>query len=184
MLEIITAKTEFFKEDEDKGVFIVIPSLKIALEHSLLSISKWESEFEKPFLSKERKGAIEFIRYIEYMIVSPLKEDLPEGTSTVLLRDHLEQIQEYIGSSRTATTVRKKDGRANTEQITSELIYYWMITQQIPFECETWHLNRLLTLINVCMVKSIPGKKMSRREMLSSYANLNAARRATLNSSG
>ena len=102
-----------------------------------------------------------------------------------LTRENLEEIRDYINAPMTATTVREiNSGKNNNEVVTSELIYYWMISLQITVEFQKWHLNRLITLIKVFNVKNSPPKKMSKREIMSRNAALNAARRKQLNSKG
>lgn len=171
--------------DEGKETFIPVPAQKeqtLQLEHSLVSLSKWESKWCKAFFSKEEKTNEEILDYIQCMtITSNVK---PEVYSN-LTRENIEQINKYIESPMTATYIsedQKTPGRKET--VTSELIYYWMIALNIPFECQKWHINRLLTLIRVCNVKNQPPKKRSRGEITRSYAALNAARKKQLNTKG
>lgn len=168
--------------DEEKEEFVP-PSMKVLdLEHSLVSLSKWESKWCKPFFSKNDKPAEEILDYIQMMAVTP--EVQPEVWDN-LTQQNIFDIRAYIDAPMTATTFAN-DTRAQTsrEIITSELIYYWMIALNIPFECQHWHLNRLLTLIRVCNVKNAPPKKQSKRDIISRNAALNAARRKQLNSKG
>lgn len=171
--------------DEANNVFVKFPEIKgatLQLEHSLISLSKWESKWCKPFLSQEDKTAEETVDYIKFMT---LTQNVRPEVYEILTEENIKQINEYIGAPMTATTF-SDDGRkkANREKITSELIYYWMIALNIPFECQKWHLNRLLTLVRVCNVKNEPPKKMSNREIMQRNAALNAARRKKLNSKG
>ena len=180
MLEITIKSCELF--DEEKEEFITIPEQTIKLEHSLVSLSKWESKWCKPFLSKEDKSYEETIDYIKCMTltqnVNPIVYGLIDG-------DSMKQITKYIEAPMTATTFYDdKKSRHNREIVTAELIYYWMVSLQIPFECQKWHLNRLLTLIKVCSIKNEPPKKMSTRDVMSRNAALNAARRKRLNTKG
>lgn len=180
MLTITIPETEQW--DEVNQEFIHTKAQTLHLEHSLVSLSKWESKWCKPFLSKEDKTFDETIDYIRCMT---LIRDVPESTYRCLTQANIKQINDYISAPMTATWFSKDNyGRGSREQITSELIYYWMITLNIPFECQKWHLNRLLTLIRVCNIKNQPSKKMSRREIMGRNAALNAARRKQLNTTG
>ena len=180
MLEITIPETEQW--DELKQEFIYTKEQTLQLEHSLVSLSKWESKWCKPFLSKEDKTFEETIDYIRCMT---LNRHIPDEVYGCLTRSSIKQINEYISAPMTATRFNKDvTGRGSREQITSELIYYWMIALNIPFECQKWHLNRLLTLIRVCNLKNQPSKKMSRREIMSRNAALNAARRKQLGTNG
>ena len=175
--------------DEKTQEFVTIPgkpAIKeqvLRLEHSLVSLSKWESKWCKPFLSKKGLTPEETLDYIRCMTitqnVSPdVYERLPE--------ESIKQISEYINAPMTATWFPKeteKKGGSN-EAVTSELIYYWMVALQIPPQYDKWHLNRLITLIRICNAKNAPPKKMSKRSIMSQNAALNAARRKQLNSKG
>ena len=168
--------------DEDKEEFVSAKTQTLQLEHSLVSLSKWESKWQKPFFSRADKSREEVLDYIKFMTIS--KNVNPEIYEH-LSQDNIREINAYIEAPMTATTFpkdRKQTG--SRETITSELIYYWMIALQIPFECQKWHLNRLLTLIRVCNIKNSPPKKMSKRELASRNAQLNAARRKQLNTKG
>ena len=121
---------------------------------------------------------------IDYIKCMTLTRDVDPLVYYGLTNDNIEQINKYIAAPMTATSFSDKNGKGGREIITSELIYYWMISQNIPFECQKWHLNRLLTLIRVCNIKNAPPKKHSRREIASRNAALNAARRKQLNSKG
>ena len=180
MLEIIIPETEQW--DEVNQEFITSNRQILRLEHSLVSLSKWESKWKKPFLSNEEKTYEETIDYIKCMT---LTQNVNDTVYNLLDKDNIEKINKYIGDPMTATTFKedpnKKGGR---EIITSELIYYWMISLNIPFECQKWHLNRLLTLIKVCGIKNQPPKKMSKKDVMSRNAALNAARRKQMNSRG
>lgn len=168
--------------DERKQEFVQTKVQTLQLEHSLVSLSKWESKWNKPFLSKGDKTVEETLDYIKCMTINqPVDPDVYNG----LTSEHIEQINKYIEAPMTATTFNdNKQGGRNREVVTAELIYYWMIALNIPFECQKWHLNRLLTLIRVCNVKNAPPKKMSKRATASQYAQLNAARRQQLNTRG
>jgi hypothetical protein len=180
MLTITIPATEQF--DERKGEFVYTKAQTLQLEHSLISISKWESKWCKPFLSKNDKTREEVIDYIKCMTLNPSVSD---DVYYCLTQANLNEINEYIGAAMTATYFSEdKNGKSNREVITSELIYYWMIALNIPFECQKWHLNRLLTLVRVCNIKNQPPKKRSKRETASNYAALNAARRKQMNTKG
>lgn len=168
--------------DESKGEFVTSKEQKLVLEHSLVSLSKWESKWCKPFLSKQEKTTEETIDYIRCMT---LTQNVDPEVYNFLTDDNIRDVNAYIEAPMTATWFSNSNtGKQNREQITAELVYYWMIALNIPFECQKWHLNRLLTLIRVCEVKNSPPKKMSRRELLNRNAALNAARRKKLNSKG
>ena len=148
---------------------------------SRTAISKWESKWNKPFLGSDEKTIDEIIDYIKCMTItqnvnSELYEYLPAQC--------VKQINDYITAPMTATTFRNDNSRPSREIITSELIYYWMVAFNIPFECQKWHINRLLTLIRICSIKNEPEKKMSRNEVLSRNRALNEARRKAMNSKG
>jgi hypothetical protein len=170
------------KWDEEKEEFVSAKYQILQLEHSLISLSKWESKWCKPFLSTENKTDEETMDYIKFMTLGP---DVDTSVYDHLTRENIEEINKYIYAPMTATTFREdKNSRHNKEIVTAEIIYYWMIALQIPFECQKWHLNRLLTLVRVCNAKNAPPKKMSKRQTASQYARLNAARRKQFNSSG
>lgn len=177
MLTIVVPASEKF--DENTNQFIRTSETTLKLEHSLLSISKWESKWCKPFLgNSNKKTNTEVLDYVRCMTLNKV----PNEVYTALTQKNLEQISEYINWPMTATTIN--DSTPGGRQIvTSELIYYWMISCQIPFECEKWHLNRLLTLIRVCNAKNNP-KKMSRQEIFNQNRQLNAARRRALHTRG
>lgn len=168
--------------DESTQEFIPVKSHKIQLEHSLVSISKWEAKWRKSFLSSGEKSYEETVDYIKCMTITP---NVDPNLYRYLTQAHIKEVNDYISNPMTATTfTEQKSKGGGREIITSEVIYYQMIAYNIPFECEKWHLNRLLTLIRVCSIKNTPPKKMSKRELMSRNAALNAARRQRLNSKG
>ena len=170
------------KWDPEKQEFVYPETKTIHLEHSLVSLSKWESKWCKPFFSKQEKTVEETIDYIKIMT---LTQHVDPEVYNYLTPENVKQINDYIEAPMTATTFSKDEkGKSSREIITSELIYYWMITLGIPFECQKWHINRLLTLIRVCNVKNQPPKKMSKRDIMSRNAALNAANRKRFNSKG
>lgn len=180
MLKITIPKIEQYDEVLDE--FIYTKEQVLFLEHSLVSLSKWESRWCKPFMSKQEKTINESIDYIKCMTVT---QNVDEKVYKFINKDHIDQVTEYIEAPMTATTFSKDKNRPpNRETITSEIIYYQMIALNIPFECQKWHLNRLITLINVCNIKNNPPKKMGRKEVMSRNAALNASRRQMLNTRG
>ena len=180
MLRIVIPESELF--NEQTGEFISVKKQTLQLEHSLVSLSKWESKWHKPFLGKEDKTFDETIDYIRCMTLS---QNIDLNIYMFLTQENIKEINDYIGDPMTATTFSDDgNGRNNREIITSELIYYWMVALNIPFECQKWHLNRLLTLIRVCNIKNQPPKKRSQGQIMSRNAALNAARRKQLNSKG
>jgi hypothetical protein len=160
--------------DEEKNLFTTSKEKIVVLEHSLVSISKWESKWHRPFLSKAEKSLEESMDYIRCMIVTP--NITADDIFPILTTQNVTDIQEYIASKQTATTINTKNKPSN-EIITSEIIYYWMVAHNIPFECQKWHLNRLLMLISVCNEKNAPQKKMSKKDVASKYRSLNEQRR-------
>ena len=180
MLQITIPATELF--DESKREFVYTKEQTLCLEHSLVSLSKWESKWCKAFFSKQEKTYEETIDYIKCMT---LTQNVKDDVYLRLTRDNIDQINKYIEAPMTATYFSEdKNSKASRETVTAELIYYWMIALNIPFECQKWHLNKLLTLIRVCNIKNQPPKKMSKRDIMSRNASLNAARRNRLNSKG
>lgn len=178
MLTITIPEQELFNELTNE--FVRTKAHTIQLEHSLVSLSKWESKWNKPFLSKDEKTIEQTLDYIQCMTIT---QNIDPMVYRFLTDENIRDINDYIDAPMTATTFSDK-GSTSREIITSEIIYYWMISLNIPMECQKWHLNRLLTLIRVCNVKNAPAKKMSRKEIMSRNAALNAARRKKLNSKG
>lgn len=181
MLELHTPKFELY--DDESQTFITVPEQHLTLEHSLVAISKWESTHHKPFMVQDDKTDEEIRDYVRCMTVGPPGDEdfyrfIPGGI--------MDQIIDYMNDPYTATTIRRRDAPhpKRGEIITSEIIYYWMIASNIPIECENWHLNRLLTLVEVCGIKNSPPKKMGKQELRQRNTALNAARRARLNSKG
>ena len=168
--------------DEVNEVFIEPKVTTIQLEHSLISLSKWESKWCEPFLSKKNLTNEESLDYIRCMTVS---KNVDPKVYLHITKENVDEIIKYINAPMTATTFSKNsNGKSSKEVITAELIYYWMIAYQIPSEYEKWHLNRLLTLIRICSIKNSPPKKMGRGEVMRNNAALNAARRHQLGSRG
>lgn len=196
MLKIVIKSKEHY--DEEKNMFFMFPAkdTTLTLEHSLLSISKWEEKWHKPFLNDEQLTEEQTLDYIRCMCVNPSSESVDMMLLLNLSQENIKKINDYIGNQMTATFFNDKDIKKKTGKrvITNELIYYWMTAYQIPFSCEKWHINKLLTLIKVCnaeneaqaekqKVNPKKPRKMSKSQIASRDA-LNAQRRAALNSRG
>lgn len=161
--------------DEKNQMFIPPKTVKLQLEHSLISLHKWESKWHKPFFSKDEKSPEETIDYIKCMT---LTQNVNPDIYEMLSDSNVAEIQDYIANPMTATTFSEKNsGKGSREIVTAELVYYWMLSLSIPFECRKWHINQLLTLIRVCNVKNEPPKKRSRSELINHHRAVNAARR-------
>ena len=179
MLTITIPETEVW--DEKLMEFRTIKQQTLKLEHSLVSISKWESKWKKIFFSNEPKTINETIDYIKCMTIT---QNVNPEVYNVLTEKNINEINNYIKDPMTATTFSDQRNTPNREIISSELIYYWMFSMNIPMECQKWHVSRLLTLIRICSIKNQPSKKMSRGEILKRNASLNAARRKGLKTKG
>lgn len=181
MLQLKIDDGELF--DEKRLVFIPVKGQTLTLEHSLISISKWESKWKKPFLSKAEKTKEETIDYVRFMTIT---QNVNPLLYSLLTDSHIAEINHYIDDPMTATIFSKVEGkgRGYSKVITSEEIYYYMTAYNIPFKCETWHFNRLMTLIRVCDEKSKPKKKMSKNDYARKARSVNAARRAQYRSRG
>ena len=182
MLELTILGDEYY--DDEREEFIYDDDLVIRLQHSLVSISKWEQQFLKPFLESNDKTREETLAYVECMIVD---DDYPDNIIELLNNSHMEQINKYVDSPASATTFAdfgpKK--RGPSQVITSELVYYWMVAYEIPFECQYWHLNRLFALIRICNIKNNPdGQKMSKAEIAARNKALNEERKAKMKTRG
>lgn len=177
MLTITIPGVEFY--DEDNEEFITKDSTTINLEHSLISISKWESKWCKPFMSSV-KTSDELLHYIKCMTIT---NNVSDDVYYRLSSNNIKDINEYIEAPMTATTFSDRKG-GNKEIVTSELIYYWLVSFNIPIECEKWHINRLLTLIKVCNIKNAPPEKVNKQEQLRRNRQLNAERRKKLETTG
>lgn len=180
MLKITIPSYELY--DESIEEFVTTKEQDLVLEHSLVSLSKWESKWCKPFLSDKPKTREEELDYVRCMTIT---QNVDPIVYKYIPQKLLQEINDYIEAPMTATFfTEQKNKKANKEIITNELIYYWMITLGIPVEFEKWHLNRLITLIRVCSAKNSPQKKMSKKETTEYYKNLNEIRRKQLNSKG
>jgi hypothetical protein len=180
MLRIYVDAVESY--DEKTNEFTTQGGTLLELEHSLVSLSKWEEKFEKPFLGQEEKSTEEVVGYIKAMTLTP---DFPEELYFKLSNKNIEDINSYIERKMTATWFPQRTSQPRTrEVITAELIYYWMVVFQIPFECENWHLNKLFTLIQVCNIKQEKPKKLSRAEIAERNRTLNEQRKKQLGTRG
>ena len=186
MLTITIPEKEYL--DEKTNTFITVKKQTLNLEHSLVSISKWEAKWTKPFLTEKQKTMEEFIDYVRFMT---LTQNVDPMVYNGLTAENLKAIEEYIDAPMTATTFgndKRKSPKTQSfkkEVITSELVYYWMIRFDIPVEFQKWHFNRLLTLIRVCDIKGNPeAYKMNKRAIYEQNASLNAARKAKMHSHG
>ena len=184
-IKIEVAATSFFNEETER--FIEVKPTTLTLEHSLIAISKWESKYHIPFLKEDEKTPEQLEYYFKCMTIN---QNVDPYVYKALTYSQQKQILDYIHDPMTATWFgddKDKPGKGRgrrPEVITSELIYYWMVALQIPSEYEKWHLNRLLTLIQVCNSYNQPPKKMSKSEIIRNNDALNAARRAKMHTRG
>jgi hypothetical protein len=167
--------------DEAKEEFIPPVTTTIELEHSLVSLSKWESKYCRPFIMKEEKTSDEALDYIKFMTLTP---DVDPSVYEHLSERNIKAINEYIDAPMTATTVPNTNTGGNRETVTAELVYYWMIALGIPPQYDEWHLNKLLTLIKVCSFKNQPNKKISAQEAYSRNKAINEANKKKFNTKG
>lgn len=180
MLRLTTPAVEMWDESEEK--FIQVKAQTLQLEHSLVSLSKWESKWKKAFLTSKDKTEEEVLDYIKCMT---LTQNVNPLVYVCLSEQNIALVKAYIEDPMTATYFSESSSsKKNREVVTSELIYCWMIALNIPLECQKWHLNRLMTLIRVCSIKNQPPKKKSKSEIMRSNAALNAARRKKYNTKG
>lgn len=180
MLQITIPATEQW--DEKNQVFVKTDEQVLRLEHSLVSLHKWESKWHKSFLFTKEKTYEETLDYIKCMT---LTQNVNPDVYYCLTNENITQINEYIADPMTATYIYEDEKKGtNRDKVTAELIYYWMISLEIPFECQKWHLNQLLALIKVCNVKNSPKKKMSNRDILSRNKALNEARKKSMHTRG
>lgn len=169
--------------DEQNDIFVSVKEHTITLEHSLVSVAKWESRWHKPFMDPKRKKTNE--EALDYIKCMTITQNVDPNIYLFLTDDNVRAINEYIDNPMTATIFKKEEGKAHGSRIvTNEVIYYWMIAQNIPMECQKWHLNRLLTLIRVCSEENKPKKKQKKPDQVRNYAALNAQRRALSGSTG
>lgn len=183
MLKITIPAVEMW--DEANQEFLYSKEQTLTLEHSLVSVSKWESKWCKPYFTDE-KQSFEEEEALDYIRCMTITQNVDPNVYYNLTNENISKISKYINSPMTATTFAKTEekNKIKGEQITAELLYYYMIALNIPFECEKWHINRLITLIRVCSIKNQPSKKMNKSEIMRRNAALNAERRKRLNSHG
>lgn len=182
MLEVTIPAIELFDPDRNEFFKPFEKDQTLVLEHSLLSLHKWEQKWKKPFISDKQKTVEETVDYIRCMTIS---RGVDQNVYNHIPPDVIRKVTEYINDPMTATTFRQDPNRKKNKQIvTAEIIYYWMIAFNIPVEFEKWHLNSLLTLIEVCSIKNSPKKKKSRSEIYAQNRALNEQRRAALHSKG
>lgn len=173
--------------DEQTQSFISLPERKeqnLELEHSLESLSKWESKWCMAFISKNRELTHE--QSIDYIRCMSLDDTIPVEVYSEIPDEIFAKIMDYINAPMTASVIPKiNNRRPSSEVVTSELIYYWMVALNIPFEpCQKWHLNKLMTFIEVCSVKNAPPKRVGKRTLARQYADMNAARKKQLGTRG
>lgn len=181
MLRITVPLSEGFDELNNK--FVVSKGFDLELEHSLVSLSKWESREEVPFLGKDEKTQEQVLRYIQDMTLTP---DVPPKIYEKLSQSNIDDINAYIGAKMTATTFREIGREKPTREIiTAEIIYHWMVAMQIDFQCQYWHLNRLLTLVRVINEKNKPNKpRKFNRSAAAQRAEMNRSRMAQYGTTG
>lgn len=179
-IKIRIPQQELFNEETNE--FFTVKETNLTLEHSLVSISKWESKWHIPYLSNNEKTPEQVIDYLRCMTIT---QNVNPEIYNYIPMDEVIRIKEYIEDPMTATTITKQEGKGRSRKVlTSELIYFYMFSYNIPIDMEKWHLNRLLMLIDVFNEENKPKKKMSKQQVMSRNASLNAARRAQLNSLG
>lgn len=180
MLTIEVEGSEFFNEETQE--FGKTPGFTLRFEHSLVSLSKWESKYKIPFLSSPDKTREQMFDYLSFMLL----DDVDPVLLGALTEDNIKTLNAYIDSPESATTFGSlpKQQAYRGETITAELIYYWMVAFTIPFECEHWHLNRLFALVRICNIKNSPGKKMPKADIAQRQRELNAKRKEELGTSG
>lgn len=181
MLQIVIPGIEGWDEEKQEFVQLTKPRT-LQMEHSLVSLSKWESKWCKAFFSGKEKTAEEILDYVKCMTIT---QNVAPEIYNDLTSNNIEQIKNYIEAPMTALRFfDNKQGKQSREPVTAELIYYWMIALNIPFECQKWHINRLMALIKICKIKSQPPKKGGTSEILARNAALNEARKQQLNTKG
>lgn len=181
MLEITTMEDEFYEPRTNK--FIQIPACTLILEHSLISLAKWESKWHMPYFDTNKKTSAQDLDYIRCMVIGSIKN---EYVFQALSLNNIIRIKEYIKDPMTATTFqqRKSGGKMRKESVTAETIYARMFEHSVSMECQKWHLNRLLTLLRVCDLQNAPREKMTKKQTAQWNAEQNAARKAKYNTRG
>ena len=178
MLRLLVGATESFNDETNE--FVKVDGVVLELEHSLYSLSKWESKYKKPFITSD-KTLEETIDYVRMMVVTP---DFPPEIFQKFTQEDFDAVKEYIADPMTATWFSKEGKSKAAEIITAEVMYYWLVSMQIPFEVQYWHLNRMLTLVKVWNEKQKPQTKMSKADLAARNRQLNAERRAKLGTTG
>lgn len=179
MLTVVIPESELF--DSNNNEFIQVKEQTLVLEHSLVSLAKWESKWKKSYLHSNKTWGEE----LDYIRCMTITKNVNPTVYQNISRSTAKQINEYINDPMTATTFKQHNGVVGRQEIiTAEIIYYWMVSFNIPFECQKWHLNRLLALINVCGIKASPEKKMSQQEVYTQNRDLNELRKKQLHSKG
>lgn len=179
MLKIKIPDKRFWDELHEE--FIYVKGADLTLEHSLVSLSKWEMRWKKPFIGTIRTRE-ETIDYIRCMTIT---QNVNDQVYSLIDNSIIQQVNEYINDPMTATWFNEPEKKISpSKKITNEIIYYWMVSLNIPFECQKWHLNHLLTLIHVCDLKNAPGKKMGKKATMAQNAKLNAQRRKARGTKG
>ena len=179
MLEITVPSDEIYLPKQNR--LVSIQSCILTLEHSLISISKYEAKWHTPYLNMKERSREQELDYIRCMVVGSIKDD---RVFSILTPENLAQIRAYMDDSMTATTFPNTSHSSSREVVTAESLYYRMFANNIPMECQKWHLNRLLTMIRVCDAKRGPKTKMTKQQTAAYYAEQNALRRAKYNSRG
>lgn len=181
MLTITVPAGECF--DARTNTFVYTKAQTLQLEHSLVSLSKWESKWKKPFLEQKDTKTEEQMR--DYIRCMTITQNVDPNVYMCLTMDNLKAINEYIDDSHTATWFSEdRSPKGPRKIVTAEIIYHWMIALQIPESYQKWHLNRLLTLIRVCNIENTPPKKMSKSDIYKHNRALNASRRRATHSRG
>lgn len=189
--ERVIPRREYFNNLTQEFIIIEekrVPPIHLQLEHSLMSIAKWESKWHEPFLGREDMNGEKLLDYIRCMTINSQKDS---GIYSLLPEDTVLEIIEYIHDPSSAWEINpKKKGRKSRKATTAELIYYNMIQLGIPMECEKWHFNRLMALMDFCDCQggSHPGggspQKRSQREIMEMYRAMNERNRKKYNSKG
>lgn len=184
MLQLHIPETELF--DEQLGCFFIVRECTLKLEHSLISVSKWESKWKRPFIDPINKRTVE--ETVDYIKCMTIDSGVDPNVYRAITNDMVNKVNAYISDPMSAFKPKKKEGQGSMKKvITSEDIYYWMIAGEIPFECQKWHLNRLLSLVSKVSEeteKAKNTKKMPKGKVASNYAAINAARRQALGTKG
>ena len=183
MLEIVIPSRSWINEATNE--FVISEERKLQLEHSLISVAKWEAKWKRSFMDSHTKG-LSVEEYRDYIRCMTITRGVDPMVYFALTPNNFEEIQKYIGDPHTATTIRDSHhkGKRSSKVVTAELVYYWMFSNNIPLECEKWHFGRLMTLIQVCFIESNGSKPMSQREIMKQNSALNAMRKAKHHTKG